>query len=202
MRLLAVLGIQVNICPPQRPDRNAFVERYHLSYDRECLQRHQPDTLAKVIQVTEAYKHHYNHERPNQAVSCQNQPPRVAFPTACTQAVLPTIVDPDAWLEAAAKRWYKRRISSNGTIKIGDYRYYIGRSLAKQHLAIRVMPTTKELLVYLDNQLVKTLPIKGLYHGRMALEDYVTLICKEAVSEARRLHKKRRAKRRATNRSP
>jgi hypothetical protein len=31
-----------------RPDRNAFVERYHRSYQSECLAVHQPRTLQEV----------------------------------------------------------------------------------------------------------------------------------------------------------
>ena len=192
MRFLYVLGVSPIVCPPQRPDRNAFVERYHLSYQEECLQREKPDTLEKVIQVTDAYKAHYNYERPNQAITCQNQPPRVAFPDVGTDAVLPTVVDPDAWLAPAAKRMYKRRIDPNGSIKIGNHRYYVRKALAKQHIAVRVLPSTQELQVYLDKQVVKVLPVKGLYHGQMLLEDYVTHICREAVSEARRLQMKRR----------
>jgi transposase InsO family protein len=45
-RLLLCLGIEPNICPPHRPDKNAFVERYHRSYGEECLQRYLPATRA------------------------------------------------------------------------------------------------------------------------------------------------------------
>src|SRR5262249_42035189 len=33
LRLLHCLGLQVTICPPRRPDKNAFVERYHRTFD-------------------------------------------------------------------------------------------------------------------------------------------------------------------------
>jgi transposase InsO family protein len=45
-RFLLCLGIEPQICPPQRPDTNAFVERYHRSYHQECLQIHRPGTDA------------------------------------------------------------------------------------------------------------------------------------------------------------
>jgi hypothetical protein len=32
------LGIQPNVCPPHRPDKNAFVERYHRTYNQESFQ--------------------------------------------------------------------------------------------------------------------------------------------------------------------
>ena len=47
-RLLLCLGIIPHICPPHRPDKNAFVERYHRTYGQECLQIHQPSTLQEV----------------------------------------------------------------------------------------------------------------------------------------------------------
>src|SRR5437660_26154 len=47
-RLLLCLGIIPHICPPHRPDKNAYVERYHRTYGQECIQRYQPTTLQEV----------------------------------------------------------------------------------------------------------------------------------------------------------
>src|SRR5215469_12786774 len=44
-RLLLCLGMTPHICPPHRPDKNAYVERYHRTYGQECLQVHRPSTL-------------------------------------------------------------------------------------------------------------------------------------------------------------
>jgi hypothetical protein len=81
MRFLLCLGLDVQVCPPQRPDRNAFVERYHRSYSEECLAVERPQDQAQADAVTQRYRQHFNWERPNQALTCHNQPPRVAFPT-------------------------------------------------------------------------------------------------------------------------
>jgi transposase InsO family protein len=40
-RLLLCLGIIPAVCPPHRPDKNAYVERYHRTYGQECLHIHQ-----------------------------------------------------------------------------------------------------------------------------------------------------------------
>jgi hypothetical protein len=40
----------------------------------------------------------YNAERPNQARTCQNQPPQVAFPDLPVLPRVPEQVDPDGWL--------------------------------------------------------------------------------------------------------
>jgi transposase InsO family protein len=66
-RLLLCVGITPHICPPHRPDKNAYVQRYHRTYGQECLQVHQPSTLQEVREVTEAFLQHYNHERPRKA---------------------------------------------------------------------------------------------------------------------------------------
>ena len=47
-RLLLCLGIRPHVCPPHRPDKNAFVERFHRTYGQECLHIYQPGTLQEV----------------------------------------------------------------------------------------------------------------------------------------------------------
>ena len=74
-RFLLCLGITPHICPPHRPDKNAYVERYHRTYGQECLQVHQPSTLQEVCEVTEAFLSHYNNERPRKAASLWQRSP-------------------------------------------------------------------------------------------------------------------------------
>jgi hypothetical protein len=81
MRFLLCLGLDARVCPPQRPDLNAFVERYHRSYGEECLDIYRPQDQTQADEVTQRYRQHFNWERPNQALTCHNQPPCVAFPT-------------------------------------------------------------------------------------------------------------------------
>jgi transposase InsO family protein len=99
VRFLISLGIAPNICPPQRPDKNAYVERYHRTYKQECLLVHHPSTLAEVRSVTEQFLHHYNEERPHQGRACGNRPPREACPVLPTLPPLPVTVQPNRWLQ-------------------------------------------------------------------------------------------------------
>jgi hypothetical protein len=191
MRFLMCLGIRVNVCPPQRPDRNAFVERYHLSYDRECLAIHKPGTLPKVIECTATYQHHYNWERPNQAISCGNLPPRVAFPDLPKRPGLPTMVDRDAWLNHIRGRFYRRQVKSNGSIQIGRQQYYSSRQLRGQPIALQVDAEQKCLSAFQGHKPVKRMPPKGLYNGLMLFEDYLPLIQQEAVSDYRHYLRRR-----------
>ena len=56
VRFLLCLDIEVTICPPHRPDKNAFVERYHRSYGEECLAVHRPRTAAAAENVAQTAK--------------------------------------------------------------------------------------------------------------------------------------------------
>ncbi len=98
VRFGACLGIEIHICDPHHPQQNAFIERYHRTYQQECLALDQPATLEQARSVTQAFEQHYNFQRPNQALSCGNRPPRTAFPRLAALPPLPSIVDPDSWL--------------------------------------------------------------------------------------------------------
>ena len=196
MRLLHVLEVAPVVCPPHHPQKNAYVERYHRSYQEECLSIHRPSTLAETIDVTQAYQHQYNFKRPHQGVSCQNLPPRVAYPDAKTAHRLPQSVNPDTWLKAASQRVYKRRVNQNGSIQIGRQSYYVSRTLAKQRILIRVLPDKKMLAFYLDHTLIKKKPLKGLHGEQMVLADYIDLMCREALAESRTLAVRHREKQR------
>jgi hypothetical protein len=43
LRTLLCLGVEPVICPPKRPDKNPFVERYNRSYKYECILVHRPE---------------------------------------------------------------------------------------------------------------------------------------------------------------
>jgi hypothetical protein len=64
VRFLLCLGIEVNICPPHRPDLNAFVERYHRSYGEECL-----DFIRRVTR-----RRHTRSLRPFYTITTGNAP--------------------------------------------------------------------------------------------------------------------------------
>ena len=130
VRFLLCLGIQPIVCPPHRPDLNAFVERSHRTLKQECLLVLRPQTLEQVREANEAFVQHYNQERPNQALSCGNLPPRVAFPTLPRLPAVPGFVDPDAWLHHVHGQHFIRKVRHNGTVLLDDVPYYIKQSLA------------------------------------------------------------------------
>ena len=96
VRFCQCLGVGVLLCDPRHPQQNGFVERYHRTFQEECLAVQRPLTLEQVREVTAQFEQHYNYERPHQGLSCGNRPPRVAFPT------LPAPVDRPSYERAVA----------------------------------------------------------------------------------------------------
>lgn len=191
VRFLSSLGVRVNICPPHRPDLNAFVERYHKTYDRECLKVYRPETVEAVNEVNEKFKYHYNFERPNQAITCQNQPPSKAFPQLPKGRALPDYVDPDAWLYRIDGRYFTRRVAQGGTVKVDKHCYYLHRDLCGQRIVLQVDAKAREFVVKQGQKTLKRLPIKGLHGGILPFDEYLLWIQKEAISEWRRWQQKR-----------
>jgi len=185
MRLLLCLGIEPEVCPPQRPDLNAFVERYHRSYEEEAIQVYLPTTLDQVQDMNRDYRYHYNYQRPNQALSCGNQPPRRAFLNLPPLPPLPEIVDPNRWLAYVHGRPFKRRIDASGTVRLDKHRYYISRDLHGHTVLLQIDAPERQLQVLVNGEVIKTMPLKGLPQQPMPLADYVSLMRVEAVSQWR-----------------
>jgi transposase InsO family protein len=193
IRFLTCLGVVVHVNPPHRPDLNGFVERYHGTYDRECLKVHRPSTLEQAREVTAAFRVHYNTERPNQARSCGNRPPRVAFPELPPSPPLPMLVDPDAWIGLIDGRRYVRQVRSDGSIVVEHTRYYLGRRLAGQRVMLAVSAAERSLVVYHDDAPIKQLPLCGLHGEILVFDRYVDLMQREARAKARRDQHRRAA---------
>ena len=185
LRFLWCVGVVPNVIPPHRPDKNAYVERFHRSLAQECLQVHRPGTLSEVAEITEAFLAHYNDQRPNQARSCGNQPPRVACPAFPSLPAVPQTVDPDRWLVQMDKRAFARTVRAGGDLTINHQDYYVSRSLAGQRVTCWVNAAEKCFDIWQPAGRIKSIPIKGLHGKTMPFEDYVALMKREARSEYR-----------------
>ena len=183
VRFLWCVGVRPNVIPPHRPDKNAYVERFHRSLGHECLQVHRPGKLSEVREATEAFLTHYNGERPNQARSCGNQPPRVACPAFPTLPAVPEMVDPDHWLVQVDKQAFARAIRVNGTLTINREDYYVSRGLAGQRVTCWVNVAQKCFDIWQPAGQIKSVPIKGLHGKILPFQEYVTLMKQEARSE-------------------
>jgi transposase InsO family protein len=180
IRFWLCLGVYVTICPPRRPDLNAFVERYHRSFEYECLRIHRPHDLETATAVTAAYQRFYNEERPHQGLSCQNLPPRMAFPALPTLPRLPTLVDADRWLHAYDGHTFVRKVAANGQVLVDEVAYYMKLALLRQHVALRVEADAGTFVVEADGRDVQRVAIKGIGVGRLPFPLFVEHLCAEA----------------------
>ena len=186
VRFVLCVGVEPNICPPHHPQQNGCVERYHRAYSEECLRVFRPGTEEEVHEVTDIFLRHYNWERPNQARSCGNRPPRVAFPTLPTLPALPAWVDPDAWLAHIHGQAYARRVQPKGTVAVDRRDYYLSQALAGQQVVLVVNAPERRFDVLVGNEAVKSLPIKGWVGQLLPFDEYAARMREEARSEYRR----------------
>jgi hypothetical protein len=184
MRLLHCLGIQVTICPPRRPDRNGFVERYNRTYAEECLKVFEPRDVEMVRTLTEGFRQHYNHERPNQALSCGNQPPCVAFPDLPPRPPLPSLVDPDRWVEVLDGQRFVRKIRPNGMVSVDGTSYYIDQKWHGRYVSLRLEATERSFVVEHREEVLKRLPLKGLVGEKLPLEVYLEMMKTQARTQS------------------
>ena len=185
VRFCACLGVQVEFCDPHAPWQNGFVERYHRTYQEECLAVQRPATLEQVREVTAAFAQHYNDERPHQGLSCANRPPRVAFPTLPELPRVPKVVDPDRWLQVSDGLHLVRRVHHDGSVRVDLKRYYVGRAWAGRRVALRVSAADCALLVIHEHRLIKSVPLQGLVGKPMSFEAFVQFMQGQARAERR-----------------
>jgi integrase-like protein/Homeodomain-like domain-containing protein len=185
VRFLLCVGVMPNVIPPHRPDLNPYVERFHRTLGQECLQIHLPRTREQVQEATEAFLTHYNDERPNQACSCGNQPPHVAYQQFPNLPAVPRTVDPDRWLGQVNKQAFARTVRAGGDLTINRQDYYVSRTLAGHRVTCWVNAAEKEFEIWQPGRHIKSVPIKGLHGQTMPFEEYVVLMKREACSEYR-----------------
>jgi hypothetical protein len=192
VRFLACLGIKPDICPPRQPWQNPYVERYNRSYKYEAILIYRPETYEQVIDMNLYEKYDYNYQQPNQAKSCGNRPPRLAFTDLPALPPVPEIVDPDRWLETIDGDLFMRRVNATGTVQVDKHKYYLGRAYRGQTVVLQIDAANKQFKVELANQPLKTIPIKGLEYGQKPVDEYLEFICKQAVSAWRLYLRKHR----------
>lgn len=185
VRFCQCLGVAVLVCDPHHPQQNGFVERYHRTFQEECLAVERPGTLEQVREATTQFQQHYNWSRPHQGLSCGNRPPRVAFPTLPELPAVPDLVDADRWLRVNDGLHLVRLVRRDGTVRVDLKSYYVGQALAGHHVALHLSAAKVALLVVHEHQLIKTLPLKGLGGQVLRFEAFVRLMMDQARAEHR-----------------
>src|SRR5215471_6517845 len=184
-RFCAGLGIEVQVCDPHHPAHNGFVERYHRTYQDECLALDRPADLEQAKAVTSAFVRHSNVERPHQGLACANRPPLRAFPHLPELPALPATVDPDSWLAALDRLHLQRKVDRYGMISIDLKRDYISTQLVGQHVVLHLDAQLHCFQVFHEHQLIKSVPLRGLVGHTLAFEQFLAHLLHQARAQAR-----------------
>jgi hypothetical protein len=133
--------------------------------------------------LTATFRQHYNYERPNQAISCGNRPPCLAFPNLPPRPALPAQVDPDRWVEVLNGERYVRKVRATGTVSVDRSVYSIDQAWAGKYVTLRLDAANRTFVVEYREQPIKHVPIKGLVGDVLPLETYLELITREARTQ-------------------
>ena len=185
LRFCACLGVGVQVCDPHHPQQNCFVERFHKTYQQECVWRDRPTTVEQAQEATDLFREHYNTERPNQALSCGNRPPLQAFPDLPTLPLVPCQVDPDVWLLAWHGKHFQRTVDAKGAIKLDLKRYGIGQQWRGRRVTATINALEHQVHVYAEAQLIKTLPLRGVVERTLSYEEFVEHMAHQARAQQR-----------------
>jgi transposase InsO family protein len=185
LRFGRALGIDMHVCAPGHPWENGFVERYHRSYQQECLSWERPATLAQAQAVTAQWCEHYNRERPNQAISCGNRPPAQAFPVLPKLAAPPSRIDADGWLNTLDGKHVERKVDAHGQVQLDLRKYYVGSQLTGSRVTLQLHASTRSVSFFREATCLKTVPLKGLVGQSLSFEQLVQEMSRQAIALTR-----------------
>jgi hypothetical protein len=84
-------------------------------------------------------------------------------------------------------------VDAAGTVRLDKHRYYIRRSLRGRYVLLQIDAANGQVQVLVNEEVIKTMPLKDLHQQPMPFADYLALIRTEAVSQWRHyLHTARR----------
>lgn len=117
----------------------------------------------------------------HQGLSCDNQPPRVAFPRLPSLPALPSSIDPDAWLADIHGQHFVRKVRQNGTVRIAEGSYYVDLDRIGQYVDLCVDAHQQVFVIRQGPRLLKQVPVKGLQKTLLSFEQFAALMCPSSL---------------------
>lgn len=148
------LGINHLIIRPGRPTDNAEVERCHRTINEYVVignESSTPDQLQPILDI--AWKE-LVFELPSQAKDCHGRPPAVAHPELLEP---PRPFHPEHELaffdlrrvdQYLASFTWPRRVGSDGRVRLGTQRYYLGTKYGQRSILVRFDPEDRHFVFY------------------------------------------------------
>lgn len=154
-RNLRALGVQPLTSKPRHPQTCGKLERFHQTLKQWLADQPPATTLAELQQLLDAFRWHYNVERPHQALA-QATPAETYEATAKT-GPLP--------VGDGTTRPRTLRVNSHGAISYRKRKIQVGSELRGQ--TVHTVEDTGVVRVYSGHELIRELLLgpQGTYHG-------------------------------------
>ena len=152
------LGIEVEFITPGRPCENGAHEQFHRVYKAEVAARPEA-TLAAQQKRSTTWLHHYNHQRPHQALGMK-RPGQLFQKNRRKMRKAGPWRYPEGW----ARCWVK----GNGEIRWRGVRRYVGEAFVRDYVGLKPQRAAGVWQVYYGPLLVGELHEKEVGSIRMA----------------------------------
>ncbi len=111
-------------------------------------------------------------------------------------------MDPDAWLSTLDGLHLERKVDRNGKVSVDLKRYSISSQLTGRHVVLELDADADCMHVWLEQQLIKDVPLRGLVGKLLSYEQLLTHMCHQARAQARLRSLQERRYRTAAKASP
>ena len=132
-----------------------------------------PHTLEQARMTTTRWVEHYNQERPNQARSCGNLPPRTAFAQLPQLSPVPAHIEADGWLKGIDGFHVQRKVSARGMVHLDLHSYYVDVHRKGQRVTLQLQAESREVSIWHEATFLKSVPLRGQISGRFSFEQFV-----------------------------
>ena len=144
-----------------------------------------PSTLEQARSATYAFQEHYNVQRPNQARSCENRPPLVAFPDLAPLPRPPQQVEIDGWLKQFEGVHVERKVDAHGQVHLDLRGYFVDVHRAGQRVTLQIEAESHSLLIWHEGSLLKTVLLRGFSGGTCSYARFVEYMVQQARAQRR-----------------
>jgi hypothetical protein len=94
-------------------------------------------------------------------------------------------VDPDGWLTQFDGVHLERKVDRHGMVSIDLKRYYVSSQLVGHHVVLHLDAQLRCVQVLHEQQVIKSLPLRGLVGHSLSFEQFLTHMLHQARSQAR-----------------
>ncbi len=147
-RILRESGIAHRLTGVRSPTTTGKVERFHQTLKRELLRKHRFASLEEAQAAVDRWVGEYNRDRPHQSIGMHTPAERFHAGTATP---VPAVDEPGPGLGPLEIR---RRVWSNGVVRVAYQAISVGRQYAGEVVTIRVQAGV--LHVFHDGRLVRS----------------------------------------------